>query len=142
MRWEKSPPWTNCVAPYRSETARVIRRVRTIPVVHATASIRRKTIPTRTKKITYEFRNSPREVKILAFSREGRALETANKGRAWSTAPSFATKTESRRETTFTGESNQNRGGCRVRLLATMRPATLYGLLSEVYRTPWGALPS
>src|SRR5438094_9570261 len=108
----------------------------TIPVVHRTASISRKTIPTRTNKITYELRNSPREVKILAFRREGRALETANKGRAGSTAPSFATKAESRRETTFTGESNQNRGGCRVRLLATLRTATRYCVSSYLIRTP------
>ncbi len=60
--------------------------------------------------MTYVLRNSPSEVKILAFNRDGRALDTASNGRARSTVPSFATKTESRRDTTFTGESNQNMG--------------------------------
>ena len=83
-------------------------------------------IITSTKKMTYELRSSPSDVKILAFNRDGRPLETASNGRAGSTLPSFATKTESSRDTTFTGESSQNIGAWSARLLATIRSATRY----------------
>src|SRR6267378_3573037 len=73
-------------------------------------------------------RKSPSVAKILRLNRNGRALNTAKTGRDFCTFPSFATNTESKLDTTFTGVSIQNMGSCSVRLLATIRFATLYCL--------------
>ena len=87
-RCERFPPWTNCVALYRSLTVRVIARVCTPPITAATISINRKIAAISSSSNTFAPLSSPIEAKILRFSSDRRARKNANTGCSRSTVPS------------------------------------------------------